>query len=64
MIWQGGDPIASENFKRKLMAVLSGDVAWYSRLMAEDLATLHQAAGGNVQKGYIPPPCPFSTKTW
>jgi adenylate cyclase len=36
-VW-GGDPMAAEAFKRKLTAVMSADVAGYSRLMAEDEA--------------------------
>jgi adenylate cyclase len=34
-IW-GGDPMATEDFKRKLTAILSADVEGYSRLMGED----------------------------
>jgi adenylate cyclase len=34
-IW-GGDLMAEEGFKRKLTAILSADVAGYSRLMSED----------------------------
>jgi adenylate cyclase len=33
---RGGDVMAEEKFKRKLTAILSADVAGYSRLMAED----------------------------
>jgi len=36
-IW-GGDPMAIEDFKRKLTAIFSADVAGYSRLMGEDEA--------------------------
>jgi adenylate cyclase len=32
----GGDSVATEGFKRKLTAILSADVAGYSRLMGED----------------------------
>jgi class 3 adenylate cyclase len=32
----GGDSMATEGFKRKLAAILSADVAGYSRLMGED----------------------------
>jgi adenylate cyclase len=34
-VW-GGDSVNTEEFKRKLTAILSADVAGYSRLMAED----------------------------
>jgi len=34
-IWEG-DPMTTESFKRKLTAILSADVAGYSRLMGED----------------------------
>jgi adenylate cyclase len=33
---EGGDPMAEEKFRRKLTAILSADVAGYSRLMAEN----------------------------
>jgi adenylate cyclase len=32
----GGDPVTTEEFKRKLTAILSADVEGYSRLMGED----------------------------
>ena len=34
--YQKGDPMAPENLKRKLTAILSADVKGYSRLMGED----------------------------
>jgi hypothetical protein len=34
----GGDPMNTQDFKRKLTAVFSADVAGYSRLMGEDEA--------------------------
>jgi len=34
----GGDPLNTRDFKRKLTAVFSADVAGYSRLMGEDEA--------------------------
>ena len=34
----GGDPMITQDFKRKLTAVFSADVAGYSRLMGEDEA--------------------------
>ena len=35
-LYLGGDLMATEDFKRKLTAILSADVAGYSRLMGED----------------------------
>jgi adenylate cyclase len=35
---RGGDPMATQGYKRKLTTVLSADVAGYSRLMGEDEA--------------------------
>ena len=32
----GGDPMNTQDFKRKLTAILSADVAGYSRLMGDD----------------------------
>jgi adenylate cyclase len=46
-IW-GGDPMATEDFKRKLTAVMSADVVGYSRLMGEDEADTVQTL--NVYK--------------
>jgi adenylate cyclase len=38
----GGDPVSTEDFKRRLTAILSADVEGYSRLMREDEeATVH-----------------------
>ena len=34
----GGNPMATEGFKRKLTAIFSADVVGYSRLMGEDEA--------------------------
>jgi adenylate cyclase len=39
----GGDSMATESFKRKLTAILSADVAGYSRLMGEDEAATVRA---------------------
>jgi adenylate cyclase len=39
----GGDSMATEGFKRKLTAILSADVAGYSRLMGEDEAATVRA---------------------
>ena len=36
--YQGGNPMATKDFKRKLSAILSVDVVGYSRLMGQDEA--------------------------
>jgi class 3 adenylate cyclase len=45
----GGDPLNTQDFKRKLTAVFSADAAGYSRLMGEDEAATVETLEGYKQ---------------